>query len=500
VSEGIVAIAGSTLRIFVTDWKPGTVFSQTVVPSRYTPRRVAELPASPQHPNKLLVLVLEADQNRYTDAEKRGLQEIAASASVAKEVLLPQDDDAMDIAMDEDDAMDLVGGKREQDDDDEDDEEVRIMGPMPPRPGHWASCLRVIDALDPTANPLELFELGEAEAAISCATCTFAGRGGEVFVAVGTATALEFGAGGRSHRGCSVHVYRLLDARLVFLHKTPIEDVPLVLLDFRGRLLVTVGRAVRLYDLGKRKLLRKTEHSKLVPNLIVKLEARGDRIYAADATESVFFAKYVRDANKFCVFADDPIARASAALCVLDYDTVAVADKFGNVAVLRLAADADDDVEDPSGTSNLFYADGYAANSSSFGGTHKLLTTANFHVGSAVVAMAKTSLAAGADDALFYATVDGSIGALVPSRSRDDKDFFTMLEMHLRQDYPAFLTGRDHISFRSAFVPVNNVVDGDLCDRFTSLKPDAQHTIASDLDRTPTEVAKKIEDTKHRLL
>mmetsp|Transcript_25938 Transcript_25938/g.103710 ORF Transcript_25938/g.103710 Transcript_25938/m.103710 type:complete len:178 (-) Transcript_25938:209-742(-) len=158
--------------------------------------------------------------------------------------------------------------------------------------------------------------------------------------------------------------------------------------------------------------------------------------------------------------------------------------------------DADDDVDDPSGAA-LYFAD---ASGAAGAGVHKLDTLAAYHVGSAVTALRKARLAAGADEGLIYATVDGAIGALVPTKSRDDRDFFVMLEMHLRQDYPHFLTGRDHVAFRSAFMPVKHVVDGDLCDAFTDLPLATQKTIAADLDRTPAEVAKKIEDARHRLL
>ena len=37
--------------------------------------------------------------------------------------------------------------------------------------------------------------------------------------------------------------------------------------------------------------------------------------------------------------------------CVLDYDTVVGADKFGNVFVLRLPAETSDDVDNPTGRS-----------------------------------------------------------------------------------------------------------------------------------------------------
>ena len=126
--------------------------------------------------------------------------------------------------------------------------------------------MRVVDAA--SGATLELLELGESEAALSCCCVRFAGRGNEAFVAVGTARALTFHP--RTFTECAVHVYRLLDARLVLLHRTPVEAPPLALAAFRGRLLVAVGASARLYDLGKRKLLRKAE-TRVAPALVVRV-------------------------------------------------------------------------------------------------------------------------------------------------------------------------------------------------------------------------------------
>lgn len=41
-------------------------------------------------------------------------------------------------------------------------------------------------------------------------------------------------------------------------------------------------------------------------------------------------------------------------------------------------------------------------------------------------------------------------------------------------------------------------MDGDLCEQFTSLDTAKQKTIANDLGRTPSEVAKKLEDIRTR--
>ena len=80
-----------------------------------------------------------------------------------------------------------------------------------------------------------------------------------------------------------------------------------------------------------------------------------------------------------------------------------------------------------------------------------------------------------------------------------DVDFFTHLEMHMRQEsWP--LCGRDQLSFRSSYFPVKDCVDGDLCEMFTSLPLEKQREIAEELDRTPNEVVKKLEDLRNRIL
>lgn len=47
---------------------------------------------------------------------------------------------------------------------------------------------------------------------------------------------------------------------------------------------------------------------------------------------------------------------------------------------------------------------------------------------------------------------------------------------------------------------MKNVTDGDLCEQFSSLSVEKQASVAEDLDRTPAEVLKKLEDIRNRLL
>jgi len=339
---------------------------------------------------------------------------------------------------------------------------------------------------------LDLIHLDDNEGAISLCTCVFKDRGNEVLLIVGTAKDLIFKP--RSHSGGMIHVYKVVDGRqLVLVHKTPVEQPPSALHPFQGRLLVGAGNLLRIYDIGKKKLLKKCEF-KSFPNAINKIDTQGDRIYVSDIQESVHFVKYKKAENQLYIFADHPTPRCVTAMSVLDYDSVAAADKFGNIFISRLPAQISDDIEeDPTGA-KLQAEQGYLN-----GAAHKLEDLAFFHVGETINCVLKASLVAGASEVVVYSTLAGSIGILVPFVSREDIDFFTHLEMHMRQQYPT-LTGRDHLSFRSYYFPVKDVVDGDLCEQFASLESDKQSLIAQELDRTPMEVIKKLEDIRNRLL
>uniref|UniRef100_A0A1Y1LL99 RSE1/DDB1/CPSF1 C-terminal domain-containing protein n=1 Tax=Photinus pyralis TaxID=7054 RepID=A0A1Y1LL99_PHOPY len=241
----------------------------------------------------------------------------------------------------------------------------------------------------------------------------------------------------------------------------------------------------------KKKLLRKCEN-KHIPNLIVNIQAMGRRIFVADVQESIYMVRYKKHENQLIIFADDTHPRWITCTSVLDYDTVATADKFGNIGIVRLPPNTTDDVdEDPTGNKSLW--DRGLLN----GASQKADTIATFHVGETVTWLQKATLIPGGWESLIYTTVSGSVGVLVPFTSHEDHDFFQHLEMHMRSENSP-LCGRDHLSFRSYYYPVKNVIDGDLCEQYNSLEPSKQKSIAIDLERTPAEVSKKLEDIRTR--
>lgn len=606
--EGIVAVAGNSLRIVAPE-RLGEAFNQGSVQLRYTPRRAAA------HPPSNLAIVVEADHHAYSEALKA---QVYTEATIDASKLLKADEEPPDEADDEKDEVSAPLA------------EAVVGVPRAPE-GRWASCVRVVDVVG--RKTVTVNELDGNVAALSVATVPFRDMGGEFAIVVGTATHLQLHP--RACEGGHIHVFRLMDngRRLELVHSTPTDDVPYALANFGGRLLAGVGNVLRLYDMGKSRLLRKCETKGLPVMVQSILVASNERIVVGDIAESMHWVRYRAQENTLSIFADEATARHLTATCQLDYNTVAGADKFGNVFVLRLPAGAGADGDEAvlerflNGAPNKVRArpppppsegegrrlvrgvgggkrgggtallrairlsvarwvpwirrtslHGATAHSSGkvlprlqrpwrqhgrecvfvfphsegLGLCHRILSAvaampsqadliAQYHVGDIIVAMQKEKLSAGSTECIVYVTNLGAVGALLPLGTKEEVDTFKHLEMHLRQESPPLL-GRDHMMFRSTFYPVKvrstaharspcpalvppsgiphrpppshlallpwhrpppplqDVTDGDLCEQFTSLAPTLQGTIAGDLDRTPGEVAKKIEDARNRIL
>ncbi len=223
---------------------------------------------------------------------------------------------------------------------------------------------------------------------------------------------------------------------------------------------------------------------------IISLNTLGSRLIVGDIQESVFYAVYKAPENRLLVFADDTQPRWTTAVTMVDYMTVAAGDKFGNVFVNRIDSKVSDQVdEDPTGA-GILHEKGLL-----MGAPHKSKLLAHFHVGDVVTSIHRVSLVPGGREVLLYTGLHGTIGMLVPFASKEDVDFITTLEQHMRSEQLS-LVGRDHLSWRGYYVPVKAVVDGDLCEMYARLPGPKQSSIASELDRSVGEVLKKLEQLR----
>lgn len=124
---------------------------------------------------------------------------------------------------------------------------------------------------------------------------------------------------------------------------------------------------------SSRKLIRKRLQS--FPVAIVTLNTQGSRVLVGDSQESIFWATYKATENRLLVFADDGQPRWTTCSTMLDYDTVALGDKFGNVIINRIPQFVSEDVDnDPTG-SNVMHEKPFL-----MGAAHKSNMIAHFQV------------------------------------------------------------------------------------------------------------------------
>lgn len=421
-AEGIVAISTNTLRILALE-KLGAVFNQITFPLEYTPRRFVV------HQDTARLIISETDHNAYTEETK-----VLRKTQMAEEMREAAGDDEHELANEMADAF--VNEVLPED----------AFSSPKAGVGMWASHLRIMDPIH--GHTINKVVLAQNEAIMSMAMLKFhTVMDGRSYLCVGIAR--DFQLNPRVNGGGAIDVYRVdpTCSDLEFMHRTEMDEVPGALCGFQGRLIAGIGRILRIYDLGKKKLLRKCEN-KHIPNQIINIQSMGQRIYVSDVQESVFFVRYKRAENQIIIFADDTHPRWVTATTLLDYDTIATADKFGNLSILRLPHSVTDDVdEDPTGTKSLWDR-GLLS-----GASQKSENIATIHIGETIMSMQKATLIPGGSESLLYATLSGAVGAIVPFTSREDYDFFQHLEMHMRNENPP-LCGRDHISYRSYYYPI----------------------------------------------
>ncbi|KAL4808201.1 CPSF A subunit region-domain-containing protein [Aspergillus unguis] len=445
--EGMVGIQGQNLRIFSIEKLDNNILQQSI-PLAYTPRRLIK------HPEQPLFYVIESDNNVLSPATRNRLLDDSKARDGDATVLPPEE-----------------------------------FG-YPRGTGHWASCIQIVDPVEQAI--VATVELEENEAAVSIATVPFTSQDDETFLVVGTAK--DMSVNPPSSSGGYLHIYRFQEdgKELEFIHKTKVEEPPLALLGFQGRLVAGVGPLLRIYDLGMKQLLRKCQ-TIAAPKAIVGLQTQGSRIVVSDVRESVTYVVYKYQENALIPFVDDAIARWTTATTMVDYETTAGGDKFGNLWLVRCPKKISEEADEEGSGAHLIHDRGYLQ-----GTPNRLELMAHVFTQDIPTSLHKTQLVAGGRDILVWTGFMGTIGILVPFVSREDVDFFQSLEMQLASQCPP-LAGRDHLIYRSYYAPVKGVIDGDLCEMYFLLSNDTKMMIAGELDRSVREIERKISDMRTRV-
>ncbi|KAJ5220467.1 pre-mRNA-splicing factor rse1 [Penicillium chermesinum] len=446
-AEGMVGIQGRHLRIFSIN-SLGNNMLQEIIPLAYTPRRFV------QHPEQPLFYVIESDNNVLSPATRERLTQASEAQNGEAESLPPAE-----------------------------------FG-YPRGSGHWASCIQIVDPLF-SKEVVFTLEMEDNEAAVSVTAVPFPSQDGETFLAVGTVKDMDVSA--QSSAASYIHIYRFHDdgRSLEFIHKTKVEDPPLALRPFKGYLLAGLSRILRLYDLGLKQLLRKCQ-APVVNTTIVDIQTQGHRIVVSDIRESVTYVVYEPQENSLIPFVNDAIPRWTTSTTMVDYETVAGGDKFGNLWLLRCPQTVSEAADENGGT-HIMHERGYLQ-----GTPHRLDLMIHYYAQDMPTSVHKAQLVAGGQDILVWSGIQGTIGILVPFASREDVDFFQNLATQLVSLNPP-LAGRDHLAYRSYYAPVKSVIDGDLCETFFLLPNDKKLMIAGELDRSVREIERKISDMRTRV-
>ena len=347
---------------------------------------------------------------------------------------------------------------------------------------NWRSCISLVDPKE--MQSVFSVHLSDGEAAVSGGIVQFASRPEEDYLAVGIVKNME--SRPRKFESAFVSLYRIANESLEFVHRTPVDDVPSAFCPFKGKLLVGVGHSVKLYEIGKKQLLLKSE-IKTIPNRVVSLQSKGNRIVVGDLQDSVHFISYKNSTNTMSLFADDTIPRWIQCTLMLDFNTVCGGDKFGNFFVTRVPLTVSEKVEqDFTGVEGKGYM---------IGAKNKTERVCDYYLNDTITSLTKQSLVIGGQEVLFYTGISGSFGVFIPFIAREDVNFFQNLENHMRNEFPS-LIGRDHIAFRSSYVPQKNVVDGAMCEMYFHLSPARKLAVAESLDLSIAQVTKKLEDIR----
>jgi splicing factor 3B subunit 3 len=121
------------------------------------------------------------------------------------------------------------------------------------------------------------------------------------------------------------------------LYSLNIDAIPLVIEPFfkDEKFLIGIGKSMRLYEIGKKKLLLKAEVRNL-SSAINQIRTIGKKIYVTFISDSFHLFKYIPEEKTFYDIAEDQLPKFITAMNILDSETVCAGDKFGNIFVGRL--------------------------------------------------------------------------------------------------------------------------------------------------------------------
>ena len=465
--NGLLAVFSSSLSISVVDNITGSS-NGVCLPVSYTPRRFCQLPSA-QSPHGLseLVAVIETDHNAYNDETRSEIKrELSLIELEVEDPAEPCTDSSIGT---------FIAGV-----------------------GKWASCIRVVNYN--TMESVFKLDLDVDETAIAFTICRF-NQLKDMRPCLVVATAKGVGVNNRSSLSSYLKTY-LYDAsyHLQLVHVTQIDEtvaLPSRVIEMSGRLLVAFSGIglLRLYELGKRKLLLKCEYRDAQQSGYSWLGTRESRIFAGDMSKGIQVLEFdevnhalkhiCRDiCNRWvttCLILDAEVSQSI--LLFLSLQTIIAGDKFGNVTVLRVP---------PSDTRSI--SDSLKPDKSGASMEH----LCQFYCGDIITSLQLARSTSGAE-VIVAGTLGGSVRVFLPLTDRRTLKILKDVETEMRRTFGSLIS-RDHFSFRSSYFPCKAVIDGELCDRFPDLDRLEMSARASNLGLKPDEICRVLDQIRNDIL
>lgn len=286
------------------------------------------------------------------------------------------------------------------------------------------------------------------------------------------------------YESSSVLVYGLdsSNKQITFVHQTNLEDICYSIQSFQGKkVLLGAGGFLRLYSLGKKQLLLKSEFKKKF-KIINNIRVSNDRVFISDATDSIHLIKYNDKNNQFYEVADDLLPKYVTSMDLLDYHSAVIADKFGNISVQRLPQNSDQEYTEDSFNYRFTWEQGYLN-----GAPVKFDEVVRFYLVNLITDIQEATLIRSNQKTIIYGDIEGKIGLMLPLELKNHLDFFVHFEMLMRDEF-LNLTDRNQLVFRSYYGCLKGVIDYDLCLQYFNLPQQKRKAVAEKLERSVEEV------------
>ena len=257
--QGLIGVFSNSLSISVAENidRGSDIASLSV---SYTPRRFCHLPVPfSEHGQSEFIAVLEAEHNAYNDETRSEIKRELSLIDLA-------DEQPTEATSDSSVGTFMAGDRK------------------------WASCIRIINCI--TLESVFKLDLDVDETAVSFSICRFQ-QLKDMRPCLVIATCKGLCLRSRTSQSSFLKTY-LYDTsyNLQLVHTTEIEDsrvIPSRVAEIRGRLLVSFTgiASLRVYELGKRKLLLKCEYTDAHSLGFIWLGTRENQIFTSDLSGSM---------------------------------------------------------------------------------------------------------------------------------------------------------------------------------------------------------------------